>query len=296
MTSTSIRGSLSIRTHQKIALLLLAGLLFLRIPLLGGVGYFVQTPPDWLDSLFQIGTYLLMAILIWWEKDRLADFHIDGLAIAIIILFKPIQTIILDFWGFRQLFLAFPNPGSLILWAIALGLALALLVSHSTIPKPQVISLGWFGIGTLAGIVIAIALGFPMSFQIPPSQINVAIGYKTQLLQALTPVFPSFPYQLGYAAVSEEPLFRGFLWGYLRKAGWRDVWIFLFQAGLFWLSHIYYLNRAPISFWIIVPVGAVVFGLMAWRSHSICTSMAAHASVNALGYSIGYLIAVYRFS
>ncbi len=101
-------------------------------------------------------------------------------------------------------------------------------------------------------------------------------------------------YQTGYAAVSEEPLFRGFLWGYLRKGGWSDGWICLFQAGLFMLGHIYYLNSLPISFWIIVPTGGLVLGWLAWRSRSIATSISAHATLNALGYSIDYLIALAR--
>jgi membrane protease YdiL (CAAX protease family) len=101
-------------------------------------------------------------------------------------------------------------------------------------------------------------------------------------------------YQLGYAAVAEEPLFRGFLWGYLRKAGWKDVWIWLFQTGLFMLAHIYYINQLPISFWIIVPVSTLVLGALAWRSKTISASMGAHTMMNASGYTIGTIIATLR--
>ncbi|CAG0930280.1 hypothetical protein TFLX_01636 [Thermoflexales bacterium] len=123
------------QTHQKVAWLLLAGLLFLRLPFLAGIASLSK--PDWLAPIFQVGTYLLTACLIWWERERLADFHIDALAIAIIILFKPIQTLILALWGFPQMALAFPQPLSLTLWAIAIALLVMLGRSHTQFPKIQ---------------------------------------------------------------------------------------------------------------------------------------------------------------
>lgn len=288
--TTSIRDSTSVGAHQKIGLLLLAGLLILRLPLLGGVGYLSETPPDWLDPTFQVGTYILTAILIWWERDRLADFHIDGLAIVIIILFMPIQTIILAAWGMQRLPLAFPNLLSLVLWVVPLALALGLLTSRPKLPRLRAASFGWLGTGILVGIVTAVASGYPMSLQINKSDL-----YGMPELSTLPLTWTiAFIYQIGYAAVSEEPLFRGFLWGYLRKFGWKDIWICLFQAGLFMLGHIYYVSRAPISFWILVPTSGLVLGLLAWRSRSIATSMAAHGTLNAIGYTIGYIIAFYR--
>ena len=81
--------------------------------------------------------------------------------------------------------------------------------------------------------------------------------------------------------IAEEPFFRGFLWGALRRAGWEDVWIWAFQAALFWLAHIYWLGRSPVSFWV-VPLGGLVFGILAWRSRSIAVSMVAHGLVNGV--------------
>ncbi len=40
------------------------------------------------------------------------------------------------------------------------------------------------------------------------------------------------------------------------------------------LAHIYYVNRLPISFWIIVPVSTLVLGALAWRSKTISSSLA----------------------
>jgi len=275
------------KRHQTVAWVLLAGLLFLRLPLLGGVSLFAT--PDWLNPVYQIGTYLLTACLIWWERERLADFHIDKLALIIIILFKPIQTIILAIWK-ADIALTFPNPASLTFWVISLGLVLALRLSHTPLPKLSRISFGWLGVGILAGLVTALVWAYPMSFQVDKSEL---FG-KPDLLAILLQVPGQFFYQLGYAAVSEEPLFRAFLWGYLYKAGWKPVWIWLFQAGLFMLAHIYYFSTYPISFWLIVPTAGLVLGALVWRSNTISSSLAAHATMNALGYTMGYIVASFR--
>jgi membrane protease YdiL (CAAX protease family) len=103
---------------------------------------------------------------------------------------------------------------------------------------------------------------------------------------------PGFFYQLGYVAVTEEALFRGFLWGYLQKAGWKNIWIWLFQAGLFMLGHIYYIDKNPLLFWVIVPISALVMGVLVWRSKTISSSLAAHATLNTFGYAIGYIISL----
>lgn len=75
---------------------------------------------------------------------------------------------------------------------------------------------------------------------------------------------------------------------------WKDGWICIFQAGLFAIGHIYYLNKAAISFWLLVLISALVFGFVAWRSRSIVTSMAAHGTMNSLGYLFGSIVAFYR--
>ena len=57
------------------------------------------------------------------------------------------------------------------------------------------------------------------------------------------------------------------------------------------LAHVYYVVRAPLSFWVIVPLSGLLFGLLAWRSRSIGSSMVAHGFTNA----IGDLVAHYRW-
>jgi membrane protease YdiL (CAAX protease family) len=98
---------------------------------------------------------------------------------------------------------------------------------------------------------------------------------------------------MSFAALSEEPLFRGFLWGYLRQTGLREVWIWLIQAGLFALGHLYYIVIYPFSLWVVVPTGALWFGLMAWRSRTIASSMLVHALTNSLSMPVAIVVAHY---
>lgn len=277
--------------HNLVTLLLLAVLLFLRLVLFGGVKYFTgDLPPAWLRPVFEVGTFFFTAVFLWWERDRLAEYHVDRLALIIILVFKPIETIVSAVWGITNTGLSFPQLPGLLLWGIALGLFVALRASHVQLPKVRSAHIAWFLAGILGGSVAMILLAYPMSLTIPG-----ALVFLPDPLARFGPDVLSFPYQLGYSAVTEEPLFRGFLWGCLRRSGWKEVWIWLAQAVLFMLGHIYYLQQAPIAFWVIVPAGALVLGLLAWRSRSIATSMAAHATMNTIGHFTGYIIAYLRY-
>ncbi len=269
------------RSHQSISWLLIYAMLLLRIVILGVIGIFAR--PDWLSTFYQVGTYFLTALFLWWEIKNLKEYHIDTLALLIIIVFKPVQTLLLWLRNYN-IDLTFPNFAAILIWIIALGLGLACWSRRKDLPRFEWKSLGFFGIGTLAGIFMTVLLAVPMSFQaefiMPPS-----VFWDTLKQQGLW----SFAYQIAYAGVAEEPLFRAFLWEALRKSGWRDVWIWLFQAGLFALAHIYYLKQAPISFFVIVPVGALIMGWVAWKTRSISTSLAAHGAANSLGMMMGEL-------
>lgn len=279
-------------SRRWVTLAVLLALLVLRMPLVTGSRLFAGAMPEWVSTGFQLGTYLMVAFLLAWERPSLAEHHIPPLALWMIILFKPLQTLILagPGWAGMHSPLAFPKWPALIVWAAALGLLVLFrrnLFSRGAVTRNDV---KWLLLGLLAGLGVVIAISYPMSFQVG----GVDPSRRVTLASFLTAIVEQIPYQIGYAAVSEEPVFRGFLWGYLRRSGWRDGPVLLFQAGLFWLAHAYYANQMPISFWIIVPAGALALGWLAWRSRSIAGTMAAHGVMNALGYLTGYLVAFLR--
>jgi len=272
--------------ETRISWLLLLSLLVLRIPFWGGAFLLLPSQPPWIEALFQVGTYLLTALFIWWERATWTDYHIDSWSILIIILFKPSQTLFLASRGENAL--AFPNGASLLIWGIAIALYIVLrrngLLARSSF---TVAGLQWFYIGAACGLLGAVVIGFLESFQLDARAFG---AYHPGAVSLIAQGLWLVPYQIGYAAVSEEPLFRGFLWGHLRKLGWKDRTIWLFQAGLFTLAHIYYLTQHPLSFWVLVPFGALLFGFLVWRSRTITSSIAAHAVMNAMSAPLAFVI------
>lgn len=95
-------------------------------------------------------------------------------------------------------------------------------------------------------------------------------------------LFVTFLYQMGHTAILEEPLFRGFLWGYLEHRRWHPAYIWQLQAVVFWLAHLRYIER-PFTFWVALPIGGLVFGWPSWKSKSISASLLAHAAYNTVG-------------
>ena len=260
---------------------MLAGLFVLRFGLLAGANWLLPSIPAWVDPTFQIGTYLLVAGLIWWERDHLAEFHIDRLALFIILLIKPIQPVFLRFLGISTT-LSFPEPLSFIFLLIAICLGFGLWRSRVSLPAWGKNRWVWLVVGMASGIFLQFVLSALMSPLFPKS--IDAFPIDSSMIWV-------FPYQIGYAAIDEEPLFRGFLWGYLRKVGWKDGWICIFQGALFTLAHIYLLNR-PFSLASLASIfaGSLVFGLLVWRSRTLASSMVAHGFYNGSGIWATYFL------
>ena len=82
-----------------------------------------------------------------------------------------------------------------------------------------------------------------------------------------------------FAALPEELLFRGFLWGYLRQCKYSDFSILCIQAILFWAGHHFYYDSPMI--WINVLISGLIFGIVAWKTKSLFLSAIVHACWNS---------------
>lgn len=268
-------------SHRRIAWAALTALLLLRIPFSIFITYAYPSDEQWGPSIYQVGTYFLLAFLIWWERAALSDVHIDTLALIMILLFKPVQTLILNYWGI-DIPLAFPHPVALFIWLIAIGLVIALWRGGFRLTRIQTRSWGWLCAGLMIGFILS---------TLPNLRIFQAnAGFSGSGYGGLSTITAStgvaFMYQVGFAAISEEPVFRGFLWGYLRRLGWQEIWVWLVQAFLFMSAHLYFKDALPFNFWIVVPLAGLILGGLAWRSRSIAAGMLAHAAYNAGVYVI----------
>ena len=264
--------------HGRIAWIVLALLLTLRIPFTFAIIYSLPIENQNGAAFYEIGTYLLTAFLIWWERERLAEFHIDSLALAFIILLRPLQTLILGYWRVETP-LAFPKPLGLSLWAISIGLFVSLRISGFRPARLSTRTSAWLAAGLAAGVCISAAenLGAFLSAIKDPAR---GTGESHLLVSSSLTLL----YHLGFAPINEEPLFRGFLWGFLRRRGWKEGWILPFQAALFGFAHVYFASQYPLRFWLFIPFSGILFGLFAWRSRSIAPAMLAHGLINGSVY------------
>jgi membrane protease YdiL (CAAX protease family) len=237
-------------THQTVSVLVLIGLIFLRIPFLAGIAVFWEPGQTLAYFVFIIGTYLLTAFFIWWERERLRTFWID-LAGAIIFLCQ---------------YYMFP---------FGIGLFAAMRRSQARFPAPPSGLIRWMLTGALLGILSSILM---IQTDLFPAE------ERTAAPAGLFFLFRAVLIQMVNAAVWEEPLFRGILWGHLRLAGWKNGWIWLFQALLFTAAHCYYLRTEPFgSYFIRMMLPALLLGFIAWRARSIAASMVTHGFINASG-------------
>jgi membrane protease YdiL (CAAX protease family) len=266
------------RFHTIITWVFISGMIFLRIILYGIVVALHHGSEVWINPVCSIGTYLLTALLVWWERAHLAEFFIDKLALAILILGKPFELFL------RWFIMRYPDshPNYYLLYLpISIGLLLIVLFSRSSLPPIRRKNWAWLLVAVLTGIAVGVLWGYLLRFQFSRN-----LG---KIIPNLLFILPA--QQLVMAGVMEEPFFRGFLWGGLRRSGWKDGWILFFQTGLFLLGHMYYFGNMPISFWVVVPTGGLVLGFLTWKSRSIATSMTAHGFSNAFAQ----LVAFYRF-
>ena len=262
--------------HNTITWLLIAGLFFLRIVLAGLGLTLMRNPPDWTLPAYEIGTYFLTVVLIWWEREHLAEFFIDKLALLILILGKPYELLL----HWLKIPFEYP-PQSDVYWLylpIAFGLLVISLLIYPKLRKLEFTNWLWLLAGIAAGIVFGVAAGYLLRYQSPGGTVR-----PTFSLMLFLPT-----QQLVYAGITEEPFFRGFLWGGLRRAGWKDFWILILQTVLFMIGHLYYFESLPLSFWMVVPLGGLVTGVLAWRSRSIATSMAGHGFFNAVAQMVAF--------
>jgi membrane protease YdiL (CAAX protease family) len=280
---TTERWDQATKLHKQIGWGILILLLLLRIPYTLAIIYFLPIENQMGAAVFEVGAYVCILLLIWWERNRLRDFHVDGAALFLIIFFRPLQTLILNYWNVDAP-LAFPRLAAWMIWLAAICLSLALWQSGYRPSRPTLRTVGWLVIGILAGVGVSILENFKV-FQSMVNDSNSALSTSVVFSTSLNLV-----YHLGFAPLIEEPLFRGFLWGYLRQLKWREGWIWLFQAALFASAHAYFAKQFPLTFWVLIPAAGLLFGLLTWRSRSIAPAILAHALINGSVYVLAMML------
>jgi membrane protease YdiL (CAAX protease family) len=265
-----------IRYHRLIGRMILSLLLVLRIPYTIAIIHWLPIENQTGAAIYELGSYSLIVFLIWWEREQLAQFHFDLLPLSCFLILRPIHTVILNYWNVDSP-LKFPRLPALFILFLAAGLALSLLKSGYKLTPLTRRNVIWLAIGLGVGLSFSVFQN-PREFlsALYNPAINSSALFKSTVLTIL--------YHLGFAPINEEPLFRGFLWGYLRQQNWRESWIWLFQTSLFMIAHIYRMNQDPLFFWIYIPLAGLLLGWLTWRSRSLAPAMLAHGLINGSAY------------
>lgn len=277
------------KKKTRYGIILLIGLLVLRLIWLG-VGRYIHytyspfTPsPLWLENVFITGTYLLTGIFIYLKRDRLREYHITAGALWIILL-SPL-VVPFTHWVFGTPLFVEPlwwRWSFVLIWP---QIILAFIFLYVYFRNRESFRLSgdkyrWVAVAVPIGVITGVLLQYLVKRN------GISDPYPLSM-PILTTLFIS---QVGLAGVLEEPLFRGFLWGYLKQRNVPEIWIWLVQTLLFGLAHIYHLQRRPSYFWVLVPVAGLVMGYVAWRSRSIVTSMIVHGFINTIAWLLPYFI------
>jgi membrane protease YdiL (CAAX protease family) len=255
-----------IAKQEKINLGILISLFLLRFVLLFLSYILSHINIIYLDlgsAIYHLGTFILTGLFIRKNIQNLSQFNISGLALFIF-LFSPVFSIIAD----PHNFIAYIN----ILIAIKFWIDLFPKRREMILTKTLTNKIASNIIITLIITVTVIIIGaltreFKGGSSLDPLNLSWIIR--------------QFLLQLSFAAAMEEPLFRGFFWGYLEKHNLSNITICIIQAFLFWFGHIYYIDTG-LNFWIFHPIAAFSLGLIIVKTKNIAYSLISHALINSI--------------
>ncbi len=212
--------------------------------------------PEWMRIIFIFLTFLIVVFLILTEKSTLGENHIDTLSLFAIIFFGAFfHLFITEFAWLTTIF-------SIIYLVIGIILIRIWLKKELPSTIPPYLFLG-------------MAVGFFISL------FDYLFFFKNTLtLSPAINILYMFLYQLSNVSISEEALFRGFLWGSLRRRGFSSYKILFIQAFLFMIFHINPVDMRSLAYYLSRIIMAMIMGLLAWKSKSILPGILTHAFHN----------------
>lgn len=257
------------RTRIVLIFGLIVWILFLQIVFLAGAinPYIYLTYSEtirYIGIIYLVAMYMIGAILIWTEIKDLKEFHIDKFAIV---------TFILSSFFRQSLDIAGGSYFWVLIGMIGISVGVALVIRK---PKLLQTDIRWTLIAAFVGGVVIIVitfaeLGLRQSWAPAPLlQNNITLTVSNLMVR-----------ELFAGVLLEEILFRGFLWGYLKKLGWKDRKIFWTQGILFWITHFGRIFT-PFTFFVIIPVITLISSKLTLRTKQIFPAIISHTVINIL--------------
>lgn len=251
-------------------------LLIVRILLSVIIGLEVFSPlSPWLANTTEYIMYLITAILFIATREKYTKSNID----------KPSFYLFIIFGGLLRFPFAeevtFECSSFYILFLVTSYLLLRRIRQYNVeFPRFTVDKYKWIFISIICGALLSLmaALPFIIDFQNTSQTSTIMRNIKISII---IPFFLAVMNSMSHAAIHEEAIFRGFTFGYLRGLGINDNKILIFQAILFSIAHIRYIN-VPYTFWVMLPASGLLLGWLSLKTRSLVPCMIAHALYNGM--------------
>lgn len=235
----------------------------------------------WARLLIEAPLYGAIALLIRETAGVWSKYHIDALSLIIFLAFGTLLRTSTE---------ARSRSAGIVDALVFLGLSILLVLS---LRGKGIFS--WRRLRERVVWIPGLSLGcisLSAAVVLPGGVALLAQSHVTQLFGALAIRYALEFFQgMSHAAILEEPLFRGFLWGWLREKGWAERRILVFQMVLFCLAHLPRYWQEPQVLLFSLPAGGLFLGWLAWKTRSVAPTMVAHGIYNAFVGMIEGLVA-----
>lgn len=255
--------------RQKVTTFLFLVMILVYVAINVALSFGLPIPTDEVQYLYVVLLYAFLSVFIGWEVRNIKEFHFDRTSLILIILFGIVRS---------RLDIQNEEYYRILLFLFTLVLLVICYRSWQNIPKTR---FRWVWIGLLF-CVLLVPITWAESLQpekysslnFPPGDLGLVF-----LRRVL--------YNLSFVVLLEEIVFRGVLWGYLRRFGWTENSAFWGQAILFWLLHFWQIVN-PITFFITIPLGTLAYSILVRYSKQILPSIILHTILNTVGPFIVY--------
>jgi membrane protease YdiL (CAAX protease family) len=159
-----------------------------------------------------------------------------------------------------------------------IGLACVLVIVAFIVTKPKIIrtNLHWAVLGIVVSAAMLVLIT-QFGLLLRHTWLTAPLFHNSLVVAVIGNIIK----QLSITTVPEEILFRGFVWGYLRRKGWGENKIIWTQGVLFWLIHFSRLGT-PFSFFVIIPVLTVISSQLTKRSKQVFPAILSHTIINVV--------------
>lgn len=208
--------------------------------------------------------YVMLALSMWLERKNLHEFSLDRLALFILILSSFVR---------RRLGIENEIYFLAVIGVAGLVVLIVTILYWKQIPKTN---FRWLVIGLCVAFLALIPIIFIESLQLQTMADSTVKSYGM-----FWDIVRRAIYEISFTAPIEEFLFRGFLWGYLRKLNWNESEAFWIQGVLFWFSHIGKIV-SPFTLFLTIPILTFTFSELRKRSGQITPSILVHLATNSI--------------